>query len=206
MIYDNRNTRAGHNTLQAHTFDEVAHIFDTPIAPDIWERMETIVSTARITNTDAILDCGTGTGALLPIILKHKPRIVTACDLSEQMLKRARERFGDQVFFHHLDVMDLPYKPQSIDVVIFNACFGNLYDQKGALDIVATMLRSGGRIIISHPMGRNFSDRLKEENPMLVPYSLPDLHQSRLITSAIGLTLTTFIDEPLLYILQVTKD
>jgi SAM-dependent methyltransferase len=39
------------------------------------------------------------------------------------------------------------------DAAFFNAVFGNLHDQREALLRVALLLRPGGHIVISHPLG-----------------------------------------------------
>lgn len=52
------------------------------------------------------------------------------------------------------DVVDLPPFMGPVDGFIFNAVFANLADQREALLRAALMMRPGGRIIISHPMGR----------------------------------------------------
>ncbi len=49
--------------------------------------MERIVSVAEITRRDTVLDVGTGTGILLPLIMGYDPTCIYANDLSKEMLE-----------------------------------------------------------------------------------------------------------------------
>eukprot|EP00965_Chrysotila_dentata_P177487 5862728-Pleurochrysis_carterae.AAC.1 len=64
-----------------------------------------------------------------------------------------------------------------VDVVIFNACFGNLWSQPSALCTAASLLLPNGRVLISHPLGRGFVDELRASDPQTVPHSLPSREQ-----------------------------
>ena len=197
--------REDHNRLQEERFDQVAYVFEQPIPDDVLERMEAIVSAAGIEEGDSVLDVGTGTGALIPLILARNPRSVEACDLSGEMLRRARNRYGDQVTCHLRDMMDMAGEVDPVDVVIINACFGNMYDQGAAIGAAATMLVPGGRLVISHPMGRDFSRRLHEGDAQLVPHLLPDEARTRALLQDTGLEFVRFTDEPLLYLAVARK-
>jgi len=78
--------------LQSEYFSKYMHLFDPPLPDGVPERLEKIVGSASISGTDVVLDIGTGTGILIPIILKYKPALVYANDLSEKMLKSVKER------------------------------------------------------------------------------------------------------------------
>lgn len=59
--------------------------------------------------------------------------------------------------------------------VMFNAVFGNVFDQQMTLSSAAALLAEGGRIIISHPLGRRCVNCLHEADSSRVPHQLPDL-------------------------------
>jgi len=68
--------------------------------------------------------------------------------------------------------------------VVFNAVFGNVFDQRAALEAAAALLQEGGRIVISHPLGRAFHERLRAGEIDIVPHALPDTATlSRLLSS-----------------------
>ena len=52
------------------------------------------------------------------------------------------------------DIVDLPAFQGPSDAVFFNAVFGNVADQKAALTAAVLRLKSGGHVVISHPLGR----------------------------------------------------
>ena len=46
--------------------------------------------------------------------------------------------------------------------------------QVATLEKAISLIREGGRVMVTHPLGRAFVDTLKEKDPVLVPHSLPD--------------------------------
>ena len=52
------------------------------------------------------------------------------------------------------DIVDVPAAQGPADAVFFNACFGNMHDQHAALRAACRLLRPGGHVVISHPLGR----------------------------------------------------
>jgi len=79
--------------LQSEYFSKYMHLFDPPLPDGVPERLEKIVESARISGTDVVLDMGTGTGILIPIILKYKPALIYANDLSVKMLKSVKHDY-----------------------------------------------------------------------------------------------------------------
>lgn len=60
---------------------------------------------------------------------------------------------------------------------------------------------SGGSIVIIHPLGRTWlNETLHDSNPEIVPHPLPDQAQLEALNADLPLRLTSFIDEPELYI------
>jgi riboflavin kinase len=88
------------------------------------------------------------------------------------MLAEARARYPD-VRFWQGDVIDLPDELGQFDVAFFNGMFGNVWNQRDALASVLAQLTATGRIVISHPLGAAFVDRINRENPCMVPNRLP---------------------------------
>lgn len=60
------------------------------------------------------------------------------------------------------DIVDLPAAQGTADAVFFNAMFGNVFDQHEALGAACRLLRPGGHVIISHPLGRRESRELQD--------------------------------------------
>jgi len=62
---------------------------------------------------------------------------------------------------------------EKFDAVVINACFGNFLNQDSVIMAAASSLKSGGLFVISHPLGHDFVDKLRKENPSTVPNALP---------------------------------
>jgi ubiquinone/menaquinone biosynthesis C-methylase UbiE len=202
---DRSAARHAHNYFQQQAFDQVASMFEQPPPEDVLHRLEMVVSSADIQPSEAVLDVGTGTGVLIPFILNYHTSRVLACDLSGEMLQRASRRFGDQVDTLQADVVDIPQNQGPFGVVFFNAAFGNVYDQRQTVEAIAGLLDTGGRLVISHPMGSAFVRRLKEGSPQYNLKELPNETQLRQLLDGTGLALAHFTDDPDLYLAVCEK-
>ncbi len=191
------------NRLQSQRFDEFHRRFLEPLPPDVIERMERIVAAPRIQPGEVVLDVGTGTGALVPLIRRYRPGRMIACDLSARMLEQVA-RLHPDVERHQVDVRDLKLRDSSIDVVFMNGMFGNIADKQGAIRNVGRMLRSGGRVVISHPEGRAFVAGITRTDPFPIT-PLPSAEQARALLGASELTVRDYIDEEKLLICLAIK-
>jgi hypothetical protein len=86
------------------------------------------------------------------------------------------------------------------DVIFFNACFGNFFDPDATIEKASGLLKTGGTIIISHPLGNRFVACLKEANPSLVMRLLPARPELAKFEASYGLTLNVFENEPDFYL------
>ncbi len=68
-ITDNEVKRI--DKLQSEYFSKYMHLFDPPLPDGVPERLEKIIRSASISGTDVVLDMGTGTGILIPLILEY---------------------------------------------------------------------------------------------------------------------------------------
>ncbi len=191
------------NRLQSQRFDELHRRFLEPLPPDVIERMERIVAAPRIQPGEVVLDVGTGTGALVPLIRRYRPGRVIVCDLSARMLEQVA-RLHPDVERHQVDVRDLKLRDSSIDVVFMNGMFGNIADKQGAIRNVGRMLRSGGRVVISHPEGRAFVAGITRTDPFPIT-PLPSAEQARALLGASELTVRDYIDQEKLLICLAIK-
>lgn len=198
-------TRQEHNRIQSQLFDRMAEFFQRPIPQDVRERLVRIVAQAEVKPRDAVLDVGTGTGVLLPLILAAQPSRVVACDLSQQMLSHAVARFGAQVILYQGDVVDLPAELGPFDTVFCNAVFPNFYDRRQTLEVIHSLLKAGGKLIISHPMGKDFVRQLKANSRELELEELPEREPLMQLLKEVGFQLVHFIDERDLYLAIAQK-
>ena len=191
------------NRIQREHFDRLYHLFDPPLPAGVPERLEKIVMAAAIETGDSVLDVGTGTGILIPIIRQYEPGCIYACDLSEAMLRRLKENYSG-VKTIQKDVRELTLPDESLDVVFINACYPNIADKAGALKNISRMLKPAGRMIISHPLGKAFIESLRQGSP----YPLDDFpfkSETKKLLGPYGFAVKEFVDQPELYILAAVK-
>ena len=191
------------NRLQRDSFDKLYQLFEPPLPEGVPERLEKTVAHGKITKGDTVLDVGTGTGILIPIIKKYKPSRIYACDLSGRMLEQLRENCPS-VKTIMADVRDLKLPEGSIDTVFINACYPNIVDKAGAFSNISRMMKAKGRIVISHPLGKAFILSLKNGVPFPLD-EFPEELEAAALLKPFGFEIETFIYESMLYILVATK-
>jgi SAM-dependent methyltransferase len=167
------------------------------------DRLRQIVAAACLLPGEVVLDVGTGAGVLLPLIRPYQPTLILACDLAEQMLAHVRAEHGYAGVFQ-CDIVWLPLKPGSVDVVFMNAMYGNIADKPAACARVAEALRRRGRLVISHPEGEAFIEQLRATTNLFVePFPTKTTFQS--LATPLGLEVVHYRDEPKLYLLVAQK-
>jgi ubiquinone/menaquinone biosynthesis C-methylase UbiE len=186
------------NKLQQRYFNENVDLFEPPLPRGVTERLKATIKASRLRRGERVLDVGTGTGILIPYILEYGPSEIHACDLSENMLRRVKGKFP-QVITHLGDVRDLPLPDDSLDVAFINACFSNIMDKSKSLNNLYRLLRRKGRLVVSHPLGRDFIIELKKHTPFHLDL-LPDEAGARELLDRHGFEIVSFRDEPLFYI------
>jgi ubiquinone/menaquinone biosynthesis C-methylase UbiE len=191
------------NRLQRKLFDELYHLFDPPLPVGVPERLERIVASAEILKGDNVLDVGSGTGILVPLIQKHEPARIFACDLSETMLRQLKKHYPN-VEAIVSDIRELALPDLILDVVFINACYPNIVDKLGAFANLGRMTRPAGRMVISHPLGKAFIDSLKQKVPFPLD-DFPEKSEAEILFEPFGFSIKEFVDESELYILVVTK-
>jgi len=191
------------NQIQNDFFNGLIHVFDPPLPEGVPQRLEQIVATAQIKQGECVLDVGSGTGILIPLIDAYTPQAIYACDLSRTMLDHLKEQYP---FVHIIagDVRDIELPTESIDIVFINASYPNIADKKGAFTNIARTMKPQGRLIISHPMGKSFIDLLKERSPFPLD-DFPQRQDAETLLEPYGFRIEQFVDESELYFFLARK-
>lgn len=184
-------------------FNRLAKVFDTPQPAEVIARLRQIVAAPELRPGETVLDVGTGTGVLLPLIQSYRPARVLACDLAELMLERAH-RHHPGVLFFQCDIVRAPLKTGCVDVIFMNAMFGNLADKLAVCSQAARALRPGGRLVVSHPEGKDFVDQLRAAGDLFIE-PFPTLEEFCELLAPAGLELIVYRDEPKLYVTVARK-
>ena len=96
--------------------------------------------------------------------------------------------------------------PRTSTPHLVHSVFANLFDQRAALEHTASLLRPGGGVVLSHPLGAGFVEGLHASDPSVVPRPLPDAPAlTELLRGAPPLRLRAFESAPQLYLASLTK-
>lgn len=138
-------------------FNEKAPVWDQMMAHKPHVKLKEIMKSLRIAPGSTVLDVGTGTGVLLPILkdmVGSSGRIV-AFDLAEEMLRQAREKNGeDNIQYVQGDITSSSFADHTFDEVICNSCFPHIVDKQASVTEMARILKPGGRVTICHLSSR----------------------------------------------------
>lgn len=139
-----------------------------------------VLSRLHLRGDESVLDAGCGTGRLTADLLETLPRgRVTGVDLSQNMLQSAREHlsvdFGGRLHLLACDLLDLPFKTHSFDVIVSTAAFHWVLDHDRLFSNLHHVLRPGGWLEAQFGGGPNIA-RLRERakalaaSPNFAPY------------------------------------
>jgi len=187
---------------QRRRFNELVDVFDRPQPLEVMTRLQEIVSLAGLRSGEVVLDVGTGVGVLIPLIQSYQPAAVLACDVAEKMLQRVQNKYPVRTF--HADIASLDLAPCSLDAIFMNGMYGNIADKPAACRNAARMLRSGGRLVVSHPEGRAFVDQLRAASDLFIE-PFPSREEFEALLEPVGFEVITYRDESKLYLMVARK-
>jgi SAM-dependent methyltransferase len=188
---------------QRRRFNELVEVFDRPQPPEVMARLQEIVSSAGLRSGEVVLDVGTGVGVLIPLIQSYQPAAVLACDVAEKMLERVQNKYPAVRTFH-ADIALLDLASTSLDAIFMNGMYGNIADKPAACRNAARILRSGGRLVVSHPEGRAFIDQLRATSDLFIE-PFPTREEFEALLEPLGFEVITYRDESKLYLLVARK-
>lgn len=132
------------------SYDDVAERYDT-----VWSaRFEAVARQMAVLVPpcvgEQVLDIGTGTGIMPRMLAEAAPKVglTVACDRSEGMLLRARERAAG-VRVLAVDAIALPFADQSFHVATASFVLSHIHDYPKALAEVSRVLKPSGRFAVS---------------------------------------------------------
>jgi phosphatidylethanolamine/phosphatidyl-N-methylethanolamine N-methyltransferase len=160
-------------TINAHTVTKTyarwAPVYDL-VFGTLFERARNAAVVATNQVGGRILDVGVGTGICLP---HYAPTTrVVGIDLSEPMLRKARQRVTEQGLGHveRLEVMDaerLLFPDATFDAVVAQYVVNTVPHPEVALDEFARVLRPGGEIILINRIGAETGPRRTLEHALM---------------------------------------
>ena len=139
--------------LHHRLVDNYARRYAPPFAKLFQKHWNDEIMAALGSTEGRVLDCGCGTGILLPA-LERRFQHVYGIDLSLDMLRvavarRRHDKSGYTVAVS--DAAQLPYPDAFFDCLVCRSSLHHMPDLKGALCELNRVLKPGGRLVISEP-------------------------------------------------------
>jgi ubiquinone/menaquinone biosynthesis C-methylase UbiE len=142
---------SAHNEIVRESFTAQA----TAFAANPWvsdeQRIARLVSAARLTGKERVLDIATGPGYVAEALAKNS-REVLGMDLTEAMLAIARARTEEHgvknISFRIGDAQDLPFDEDQFDVVVCRLALHHVQQPARVVSGMARLCRSGGMVLV----------------------------------------------------------
>lgn len=168
-----------------------------------------VIKETNIKKGSFICDVGTGTGVLIPYILKgigEKGRVI-AVDYSPAMIDKAKTKYHlKNVEFLVVDIHKTMFPDEYFDYVIANACFPHFERKNVALKEIYRILKKNGVVVISHPTGRDFVNKIHQNSGGCIKKDIvPAGSALAKILHKFSLTPLKVIDEPEFYFVSAVK-
>jgi demethylmenaquinone methyltransferase/2-methoxy-6-polyprenyl-1,4-benzoquinol methylase len=157
-------------------FENLAESWDAMQPPDRDVKLEKLLSSFKpvLSGSRLILEVGTGTGVLIPILKKLSPNAhVAAIDLALAMLKQANLRCKTGLLVQ-ADAIQLPFPALHFQSIICHNSFPHFPDKGSTLTEFFRVLTVEGQLIILHDAPR------EKVNAVHMHASDPTIHQDML--------------------------
>lgn len=192
-----------HSQSTKEYFDSIANKWDTMCYHNP-EKISAILTLANIKSNGRILDIATGTGVLIPHLLKHEPEEITAIDLSELMIVQARKNHSNpRVRFEQSNFYE--FEQTGFDFAIAYSAYPHFSDKEAFVRKLSDCLNPNGRFMIAHSEsketinGRHSGDEVRKVSSSLNEAAV----ESRYFKAAFNIDVLVDTDE--LYIISGIK-
>lgn len=190
-------------------FDEKAAEWDTLIKDEVIIRIRNMVVELALSSGSKVLDLGTGTGVLIPMLMESlgSAGVVVALDFAPQMLAEAKRKSQwPNLEFLEGAAEDIPVADLEMDEVVCNSAFPHFADLWQAAKEMNRVLKSGGRVSVFHPHSRDYINDLHMSLGGAVSNCMiPEEKVMHAIFSEAGFENITIEDVPQRYLLTARK-
>jgi ubiquinone/menaquinone biosynthesis C-methylase UbiE len=164
------------------------------------EQLLGVLKWFELSEGDSVLDVGTGTGILLPIIKEAigLKGMLIAMDFSLQMLEQARLRqHVDEKILINASVAAIPFRSNQFDRLTCFAAFPHFPDKPRALSEMVRVLRNGGKLFIAHLHSVEEINQLHQQvGGPVADDLLPQPERIRSLMADSGLSGVSIINQP----------
>jgi len=146
------NNKEIYKEKSKQTFSNQARIYETTYNGNHAKKLYSyVIEMVNNFNFKKVLDVGCGTGIILSLLSKNESISLSGVDLSENMLKIAKQKLDDRVELKIGDSEQLPWKNNTFDAIICTDSFHHYPEPEKVLGEMARVLKSSGHIIIGDP-------------------------------------------------------
>ena len=173
--------------------------------PKLSSFLEKLVPQFRLEPGQNILDVGTGTGVLIPYLIRAvgPDGSVTAVDYSETMIKICRTKHSHlkNVTVELKNIEEADFPTESFDAVICFGVFPHLENKEKTLRNINRTLKSSGKLVIAHALS---SEELKAHHnnasSTVMHDVLPEKAEMKKLLEQTGFAEISIKDEPGCYL------
>jgi ubiquinone/menaquinone biosynthesis C-methylase UbiE len=192
-------------------FDNAADAWDDRYqTPRLVSFLEKFVPQFGIETGQTVLDVGTGTGVLIPYLIKAvgPSGAVTAIDASEKMVQICKTQHSHikNVTIKVGNIEDAAFPAGSFDAVICFGMFPHVDHKEKALQNIYGILKPGGKLIIAHALS---SEELKAHHKKVSEHvahsALPEKAEMTQLLKQTGFVVIRITDEPGCYLCVACK-
>ncbi|XP_061346426.1 uncharacterized protein LOC133292060 [Gastrolobium bilobum] len=142
------------------------------------------------TGSEGFVDCLMGSYSCKSLFVVHDSLLILAC---------IKEKY-DKVKCWQGEIIQVPEKWAPFDVVFLYFLPALPFKLDEILGSLAKKFSPGGRVIISHPQGREVLEQQRQQHPEVVVSELPDKTYLQRVAAAYTFDVAEFVDEPGLYL------
>lgn len=154
---DNKELSRQESDKQAATYDTTATKQGSKYPKEAYSYAIDELRREKVSN---LLDIGCGTGEAIKMIHEQLPELkMQGIDLSEEMIKAAKEKKIPEAEFTIGDAEDLPFKENSFDAVTCMVSFNHYPNPEKAASEAYRVCKKGGRYILTELYTKSQSKR-----------------------------------------------
>jgi ubiquinone/menaquinone biosynthesis C-methylase UbiE len=191
-------------------FNKAADTWDKRFASkELNSSLSQLVPTFNLQPGQSVLDVGTGTGILIPFLLKAVGPTgkVAAVDYAEKMVEICNAKYAGVSNVHVAvqRIENLNFPSESFDAVTCFGLFPHLENKEAALAQLNRVLKPGGKLIIAHALSSAEIKAHHRNAPVVAHDALPDRTEMEWFLKQAGFTGIRITDEPGCYVCLSTR-